>query len=161
MKLSTRARYALRMMVEITRQTTDETPALTLKEIAETTDVSRRYLEQLAINLKNAVLVRGKQGKGGGYSLARPADEIRVGEIIEAAIGPINIVDCVLEPGACDKSDACGCRSIYCDINERIADTLNDLTLLELAKRDQFEKKKSETEIRSTPLEPSGASAKI
>lgn len=161
MKLSTRARYALRMMVEITRQTSDETPALTLKEIAETTDVSRRYLEQLAINLRNAVLVRGKQGKGGGYSLARPADEIRVGEIIEAAIGPINIVDCVLEPGACDKSGACGCRSIYCDINERIADTLNDLTLLDLAKRDQFEKKKRETEIRSAPHGNPGVSAKI
>jgi DNA-binding IscR family transcriptional regulator len=65
-----------------------------------------------------------------------------VGQIIEAAIGPINIVDCVLEPGVCDKSDACGCRSIYCDINARIADTLNDLTLEDLANRGQFEKKK-------------------
>ncbi len=147
MKLSTRARYALRMMVEISRQATEDSPALSLKEIAETMDVSRRYLEQLAIALKNAVLVRGKQGKGGGYSLARPAGDILVGEIIEASIGPINIVDCVLEPGACNKSDECGCRSIYCDINARIADTLNDLTLEDLAEKDQFEKKKKEANI--------------
>jgi Rrf2 family iron-sulfur cluster assembly transcriptional regulator len=147
MKLSTRARYALRMMVEISRQATEDSPALSLKEIAETMDVSRRYLEQLAIALKNAVLVRGKQGKGGGYRLARPAGDILVGEIIEASIGPINIVDCVLEPGACDKSDECGCRSIYCDINARIADTLNDLTLEDLAEKDKFEKKKKEAGI--------------
>jgi Rrf2 family protein len=135
------------MMVEISRQTTVDSPTLTLKEIAEIMGVSKRYLEQLAITLKNAVLVRGKQGKGGGYSLTKPAGEILVGQIIEAAIGPINIVDCVLEPGACDKSGECGCRSIYCDINERIADTLNDLTLEDLAKRDRFEKKKKENGI--------------
>jgi Rrf2 family protein len=144
------------MMVEISRQTTADSPALTLKEIAEITGVSRRYLEQLAIALKNAVLVRGKQGKGGGYSLAKPAAEILVGEIIEAAIGPINIVDCVLEPGACDKSEECGCRSIYCEINARIADTLNDLTLEDLAEKDQFEKKKKETGLFETPNAYSG-----
>jgi Rrf2 family cysteine metabolism transcriptional repressor len=138
MKLSTRARYALRMMVAIARYTNGNglQKTVSLKDIAERTNISRRYLEQLVISLKNASLVRAKAGRGGGYSLVKPPAAIDVGEIVEAAIGQINIVDCVLEPGACDKSGDCGCRSIYCDINERITDTLNEITLQSLLDRE-------------------------
>ena len=134
MKLSTRARYALRMMVAIVRQA-NGTGAVSLSDVAVKTHISRRYLEQLAIALKHASLVRGITGKGGGYLLTRPASEISLGQIIEAAIGPINIVECVLHPEACIESDFCECRWVYQTINDRIIGVLNDLSLDDLVAR--------------------------
>jgi Rrf2 family iron-sulfur cluster assembly transcriptional regulator len=132
MKLSTRARYALRMMADIAQNTTSDGNAVSLTEVSKRTKISRRYLEQLTIALRSNSLLRGKTGKGGGYKLARPADKIQVAQIIEAAIGPIDIVDCVLDPDTCDMSSHCGCRDIYKKINNRIVETLSDLTLKDL-----------------------------
>jgi Rrf2 family iron-sulfur cluster assembly transcriptional regulator len=131
LKLSKRARYALRMMVEIARQSNKDT-AVSLSQVSKSTHISRRYLEQLAIALKNASLVRGVMGKGGGYNLTRPSRTIKIGQIIEAAIGPISIVDCVLEPDNCIKSDTCNCRWVYGTINQRILGILNELSLEDL-----------------------------
>ena len=132
MKLSTRARYALRMMVEIAKQSKGG-KNVSLSQVAESTDISRKYLEQLAIGLKNASLITGTSGKGGGYVLARPSEEIRIGQIVEAAIGPVNIVECVLEPDTCVAVDDCNCRRIYKRINERIVEVLDDYSLADLA----------------------------
>ena len=135
MKFSTRARYALRMMVEIAKQT-DGDRNVSLSQVARSSDLSRKYLEQLAIGLKNASLITGISGKGGGYILAKSPEKIRVAQIIEAAIGPINIVACVLKPEMCIKVDYCNCRWIYKRINERITEVLNDFSLADLAAGD-------------------------
>ncbi|MCP4601950.1 MAG: Rrf2 family transcriptional regulator [Proteobacteria bacterium] len=134
MKLSTRARYALRMMVAIARQTDGDT-AKSLSDVAGETRISRRYLEQLAIALKNASLIRGKTGKGGGYVLTQPAVDITLSQIVEAAIGPINIVECVLRPQTCIEADLCECRWVYQTINNRIVSVLNELFLDDLVAR--------------------------
>jgi Rrf2 family transcriptional regulator, cysteine metabolism repressor len=131
MKLSRRARYALRMMVAIARQT-KEKKRISLTQVAKLTDLSRRYLEQLAIALKNSSLIIGKTGKSGGYMLARPAADIRVGDIVEAAIGPINIVECLAQPDLCMLSTDCECRWLYQDINDRISQVLFDYSLQDL-----------------------------
>ncbi|MEJ2721022.1 MAG: Rrf2 family transcriptional regulator, partial [bacterium] len=132
MKLSTRARYALRMMVVFARHA-DGAEIVSLNQVAKDARVSRRYLEQLVIGLKNNGLIRGKSGKGGGYLLAKPADRIRIRQIIESAIGPINIVDCVGRPEECIKSDCCECRLLYQLINKRITSVMDNLTLADLA----------------------------
>jgi Rrf2 family protein len=132
MKLTTRARYALRAMIQIARNSEEGKP-VNLSDIAAKTQVSRRYLEQLVMPLKSASLLRGMSGKDGGYVLARPADQIRVGEIVEAAIGPINIVDCVENPESCMKADWCECRPLYVMLNDRITDAFNAFTLADLA----------------------------
>ena len=138
MKLSTRARYALRMMGAAARITTGN-GLDTLNTVSAETTISRRYLEQLVIGLKNGALIRGKSGKGGGYALAKPAKEIRIRQIIEAAIGPINIVDCVLDPEMCMKADDCECRMLYHLINERIRTVLDDLVLDDLVNKGPLE----------------------
>jgi len=131
MKLSTRARYALRMMVEIAvRPGTDP---VSLGLVAENTKLSKRYLDQLALALKTSSLMRSMRGRGGGYQLARPAEQISVGQIIEAAIGPINVVECVRCPEICLKSDYCECRWVYERINNAIGKVLNGMSLAELA----------------------------
>ena len=132
MKLSTRARYALRAMMVVARESGDGVP-VNLSKVAERTHVSRRYLEQVAISLKNAGLLKAVSGKNGGHSLSRPAGEIRLGEIVEAAIGEINIVECVRQPESCLKTDSCECRDLYSLINQRILESLNEFTLADLA----------------------------
>lgn len=137
MKLTTRARYALRMMLDIHKAATDA--PVSLQAVSGRTQISRRYLEQLATVLKGAGLVRGTTGKAGGYRLTRPASAISIGEIVEAAIGPINIVDCVKEPDACCRSGGCECRSVYSLINDRITQVLHEISLAELASQEQLE----------------------
>jgi len=134
MRLSRRARYSLRMMVAIVRQARDGA-TVSLGRIATVTNMSRRYMEQLAIALKNASLIVGVSGKGGGYRLTRPASQIKVARIIEAVIGPINIVECVDQPEACRVSKECESRWLFELVNLRIKRTLNEITLAQLAKR--------------------------
>jgi Rrf2 family protein len=131
MKLSTRARYALRMMIEIAKR--PGTDLVSLGRVAEDTKISKRYLDQLALALKTSSLMRSTRGRGGGYQLARRAEQISVGEIIEAAIGPINVVECVRCPGVCLKSEYCECRVVYERINDEIVKVLNGMSLAELA----------------------------
>ena len=131
MKLSTRARYALRLMLEIAKQSKDGAP-VSLSQVAKSDDLPRRYLEQLVIALKRDSLLRGVSGKEGGYYLTRPPAEIKIGEIIEAAIGPVSIVDCVGDPGECLKSDLCECRVMYSLINQRITEVFNEFSLADM-----------------------------
>ncbi len=131
MKLSTRARYALRMMVDVARHTESGKP-ISLAVVSERIGISRGYLEQLAMALRNARLIRGISGRHGGYRLALPPSEITLGDIVEATIGPICIVDCVDDPEGCMRSPDCECRLLYTLINQRIAEVLRAYTLADL-----------------------------
>jgi len=102
--------------------------------------ISRRYLEQLAIALKRESLLRGVSGRTGGYLLGRPANEITVRDIIEATIGPVNVVDCVRNPEGCVMAEACECRNVYELINDGIISLLGSLTLADLLKRPKLRK---------------------
>jgi len=145
MKLSSRARYALRAMIAIARLAEDSAP-VSLDRVAQRTQVSKRYLEQLALALKQASLLIGVSGKGGGYRLAQPAAEIKVGQILEAAIGPINIVDCVRHPDVCLMEDVCECRLFYLLLNRRISEVLNEFSLHDLADQGWLKKMGRELE---------------
>jgi Rrf2 family protein len=131
MRLSTRARYALRMMVDVARNGDGNTP-VSLTAVAERTDLSRGYLEQLALALRNARILHSVSGRYGGYLLARPAAEITIGEIVETAIGPVSVVGCVDQPDRCTLADACECRMVYALINQRISEVLHSFTLADL-----------------------------
>jgi Rrf2 family protein len=132
MKISTKARYSIRLMVYLADNAVDKKP-ISLKEIADKQGLSMRYLELLVVPLKNASLIRSVSGKYGGYCLIRPAQEIKVGEIVEAAIGPIKLMDC-LDPGAeCRFKEVCASRRMWGLINTRITDVLYDYTLDDLS----------------------------
>lgn len=131
MKLSTRARYTLRMMIDLARHSSVDTP-VSLAAIASRADLSRGYLEQLATGLRRAGLLRGVAGRKGGYKLSRPASEILVGELIDASIGPISLVDCVTDPSICERAPRCETRALYCLVNTSITRALAGLTLADL-----------------------------
>ena len=134
MRVSTRGRYALRVMIDLAQSDPNQGDAMVkLKDISARIDVSRNYLVQLLISLKNAGLVRSTSGKNGGYSLMRPASEITTHEIVEAAIGPININECVLNHEICDRSDTCRAREFWAVLNQCIIHMLGHVTLEQLA----------------------------
>jgi len=132
MKISTRGRYALRMMLDVTRHGGEANP-VSLASVADRTSISHGYLEQVALALRSAGLVRGVAGRHGGYKLAAPAREISIRQIIEATIGPICVVDCIDEPEACLRSELCECRMVYALINQRIGEVLDEFSLADLA----------------------------
>jgi Rrf2 family protein len=149
MKLSTRARYALRMMLDISRNGGEERP-VSLSEVSERTDISRGYLEQLALVLRNARLLRGVAGRYGGYRLTQQPAEITIGQVIEAAIGEICLVDCLDEPQGCMRSEGCECRMVYALINRRIADVLHNFTLADLSDPSWVRSMSAEAGIRAS-----------
>jgi Rrf2 family protein len=119
------------MMIDIARNGGEKKP-VSLSSVSERTDLSRGYLEQLAITLRNARVLRGVAGRYGGYRLARPATKITVGDIVEATIGPVCIVECLEEPESCMRTEFCECRLVYALINQRIAEVLHTFSLSDL-----------------------------
>ena len=132
MKISTRGRYALRMMLDIARHGGHGSP-VSLASVSERTGISHGYLEQVALALRGARLVKGVAGRHGGYTLSSPAEDITIRQIIEATIGPVNVVDCIEEPEACSRADYCECRVVYALINLRIGEVLEEFSLADLA----------------------------
>jgi Rrf2 family protein len=119
------------MMLDVARHAESGKP-ISLAAISERIEVSQGYLEQVAMQLRNARLIRSVSGRYGGYRLTLPASEIRIGDIFEATIGPICIVECVDDPEICTRSPSCECRLLYGLINHRIAEVLRAYTLSDL-----------------------------
>ena len=134
MKLSTRPRYAIRLMLDISRYSKQGEP-VHLREIATRNNLSKGYLEQLVVSLKNAQLIRSFSGRGGGYLLVKPPEQITILEIVEATSGRINIVDCVSHPEECMNAEYCECRTLWDILNNNITDVLAGYSLNDLAKR--------------------------
>jgi Rrf2 family protein len=118
-------------MLDLARSAGTEIP-ISLAAVADSERLSHGYLEQLAHSLRTAQLLRGVCGKGGGYKLAREPEDISVRDVIEAVIGPINIVECVEKPRVCPRADTCECRGVYMLINRRITEALDGFTLADL-----------------------------
>jgi len=131
MKFTTRARYGLRMMVELARLLEKE-QLVHLGRIARITGLSENYLAQLAISLKNHDLLIGVSGKKGGYQLARPAAEIKIGDIVQAVSGPLAATDCVDHPELCLNSSFCEARALWVLVSYSVANVLNDHSLADL-----------------------------
>ena len=131
MRVSTRARYALRMMADVARNGGESEP-VSLGAVAGRTEISRSYLEQVALSLRAGGLLRSVSGRNGGYVLTSPAAEITIGRIVETLIGPICLVRCIDDPACCTRSENCEFLVLYRLINNRIVEVLKDHTLADL-----------------------------
>jgi len=140
MKLSTRGRYALRAMIDLTQNQHNHPNPISLKDISLRQDISLQYLEQLFNKLKKANLVKSTRGAGGGYLLANEADKINTGDIIRAVEGPIALVDCILtgsknkknQSKKCKKIEDCVIRVLLEEITQKINQTLDNTSLKDL-----------------------------
>lgn len=127
---STKARYALRAMIELAIH--EGSGPLQLREIAQAQRISAKYLEQLTILLRRAGLLQAERGPQGGYELARPAHDITAQDIIMAVEGPLGVLECIRNSEACDRTAACAARSLWARVSDAIASVLSDTTLAEL-----------------------------
>lgn len=133
MLVSTKGRYALRVMLELAQFGGEG--YLPLTEIAERQDISVKYLESIISVLSKAGLVDGVRGKGGGYRLNRKPEEYSVGEILkltEGSLAPVTCLDC--KPNKCERSESCKTLPMWEKLDEIICDYLNSVTLADLLK---------------------------
>ncbi len=103
-----------------------------MSRVAGRNNLSKGYLEQLAVSLKNAQLIRSTSGRTGGYRLGKPPEQISILEIFQATGGPVNVVECVNHPEDCMQSEFCRCRNLWELINHRITEVLADYSLKDL-----------------------------
>ena len=126
MMISTKGRYALRVMLELAAQ---EDGFRSLKEIASQQDVSMKYLEAIVAILNRAGLVRSQRGKDGGYQLSRPAGKITVGEILRSTEGTLSPVSCPsLEGTPCSRAGECRTLPLWQELDRRIDGYLSSVT---------------------------------
>lgn len=128
MRLSTRGRYGVKAMIDLAmRYGKGPVP---LKEIADRQRLSEHYLEQLVASLRRAGLVVSVRGAQGGYELARPPEQVSIGDVVRILEGPIGLVDC-LEHGdaCCDQTAVCMTRSVWRRLRDSMEEVLNSTTL--------------------------------
>lgn len=136
MKVSTRGDYASRALLSLALHAGQTTPT-SVRDIAERTGLPQPYLEQILLALKGAGLVRSKRGVGGGYILARPPEEITLGQIVSAVDGPIQAGD-FGEPhqnGACDHEGQCVLLAVWSEVGQHMRHHLDSFTLADMAIR--------------------------
>ena len=133
MRLSTKGRYALRLMLDIALQPSD-TP-ISLRDVSQREDISVKYLEQLVPSLTRAGLLRSVRGIGGGYILTRKPEEYTVGEIIRAAEGELVPVVCAGRSECCERAARCVTVEVWRDIARAIDSVVDHRTLGDLIRR--------------------------
>lgn len=133
MRLSTRSRYGMRLMLSLAGN--DRKEPVFLKDIARSEEISEKYLSQIIIPLKAKGLVTTFRGAHGGYLLSRPASEISLRDIIEPLEGDLTFVDCVHNPVICKRSTGCATREVWDEMSSLILNFLDAFTLEDLFKK--------------------------
>lgn len=128
MKISTRGRYSLRLMIDLAMHSSDEFVAL--KDIAQRQDISKKYLEQIVPFLNRSGLLIANKGHLGGYRLSKSPSEITVKDILLSAEGSLAPVSCMdNHPNVCEKCNDCVTLPIYEGLNTVIDNYLSSITL--------------------------------
>ena len=131
MIVSTKGRYALRVMVHFARRGCEE--YIPLKEIAEAEGISQKYLESIMTVLSKANFVDAVHGKGGGYRLNRKPEEYTVGSILKLTEGGLTAVSCTSQgSSACSRSECCNALPMWERLDKLINDFFEGITLQDL-----------------------------
>ena len=131
MKISTKGRYALRMLLDLAEHQNDG--FIALKEIAERQNISKKYLEQIVPILNKTNLLRTNRGFQGGYRLAQPPSKYTVGSILRLTEGSLSPVSCLdSDPIQCERSADCITLPIWKGLNKVINDYLDSITLQDM-----------------------------
>ena len=143
MRLSTRARYGTRALLDLALNNNDK--LVPLKEISHREKISVQYLEHLIAPLVAAGIVRSVRGAHGGVKLAKPPQEVKLSEVIQILEGPIAPVDCIINPQFCSRSDSCATRDIWSEIKKAIDGILWSTTLQDLVEQKKSKDKPKES----------------
>lgn len=132
MMISTRGRYALRVIIDLAEHNSDG--YIPMKEVAKRQEISLKYLERILPVLVKNGLVEGVHGKGGGYKLNRAPEECTVGEILrltEGNLAPVACLGCDAQP--CEKSSSCKTLSMWSKFHRLTNEYFDGITIAELA----------------------------
>ena len=131
MKISTKGRYALRLMLDLASN--DSGTPIRLKDVAKRQGISEKYLEQIISILNKAGFVRSVRGPQGGYSLSRTPADYTVGMILRLTEGSLCPVDCAAEENvSCDSEDTCVTRMLWKKLDDAISSVVDHVSLEEL-----------------------------
>ena len=133
MIVSTKGRYALRVMVRFAQLGREE--YIPLKEIAEKEGISQKYLESIMTTLSKAGFVDAVHGKGGGYRLNRPAEKYTVGSILKLTEGSLSAVSCTSQgAAACSRQECCEAKPMWDKLDRMIDEFFEGITIGDLLK---------------------------
>ena len=131
MRISTKGRYALRMLVYLAEH--QDEGFVSLKEIAEEQDISKKYLEQIVPMLNKGGILRTNRGNKGGYMLAKRAEDCSVGDILRATEGSLAPVSCLeYHVNDCPRADSCTTLFIWEGLYKVVNEYLDSITLKDL-----------------------------
>jgi Rrf2 family protein len=131
MKISTRGRYAVRLMLDLAMNDTDH--YVTIKSISERQEISSKYLEQIISILSRAGFVKSVRGAQGGYRLAKPSEEYTIGMIqrlIEGSLVPVACMDD--NPNQCPRCETCVTLDVWKQIDTAVSGVVDNITLKDL-----------------------------
>lgn len=131
MKISTRGRYGIRMMLVLALHY--EKGTIPLRTIAKEQGISEKYLEQIVNPLMKAGVVKSFRGAQGGYALTNPPEQITVGEILRILEGSLSPVDCV-DHASCPNADHCASLSIWQKMKAALDEVVDSITLADMTK---------------------------
>lgn len=130
MKLSTRGRYGIRAMFDLALNAREGTQSI--KAIAEREGIPEAYLEQLIAALKREGLVTSTRGAQGGYALAKPPEDISVGDVLRALEGDIDLAECLAGDQACDKAGVCPSRIVWRKLRDGMKAIVDGISLQDM-----------------------------
>ena len=134
MKISTKGRYALRMLIDLASNREDG--YISLKDIAERQDISKKYLEQIVPMLNKSGILRTNRGNKGGYMLAKAPNELTVGDVLRATEGNLAPVSCLeYEPNTCPRREDCATLYIWEGLYKAVNEYLDNITIQDIIDR--------------------------
>jgi Rrf2 family protein len=134
MMISTRGRYALRVIIDLAENA--DTGLIPMHEVAKRQGISLKYLERILPELVSGQLVEGVHGKGGGYRLTKKPEDISVAEVLKLTEGDIAPVACLEENApACDRIEDCRTLPVWKGLNDRINEYLESVKITDLMKK--------------------------
>lgn len=132
MKITSRGRYALRVMVDLAEQKSED--FIKLNDVAKRQNISEKYLESIIAALTKAGMLVAVRGKGGGYKLSKKPEEYTVGSILkitEGSLSPVSCLEC--KPNTCESAAGCKTLPLWQGLDKVIDDYLESVTIADLA----------------------------
>ncbi len=133
MKISTKGRYAVRVMLDLALNNTGE--CIKVKDIAARQDISEKYLEQIIAMLNKAGYVNSVRGAQGGYRIAKNPEEYTVGMILRLTEGSMAPVACLDDGAACEQCDTCETLEVWKQLYDAINGVIDNVTIADLVAR--------------------------
>ncbi len=136
--ISRKTKYGLKALIYLVRHY--NRGSVSISDLAKTEQIPQKFLEAILLELKNKGLLHSKKGKGGGYILGKPPDQITVGQIVRALEGPLAPVSCVSQTAYrrcddCRDEETCCIRPLLKEVRDAIANVMDKMSLADVVRK--------------------------